>query len=199
MRDVHGRSAEVTEALRGCRDEEPEAFDRLVTLLYADLRRLARGQLRRLRPGQTLDTTGLVNELYLKLAGADPLFVDRQHFLSASARAMRHILVNTARRKLTAKRGGGQRAETLDDQVAAADRLHDERVVAVSAALDRLQDFDARMCTVVECRFFAGMTEEETGEALGVSARTVRRDWLRAKAWLSEELAAKGSAGPSGG
>lgn len=189
-------SQALVTALTACRESDPEALDRLATLLYPELRRIARAQLRRLRPGQTLSTTGLVHETYLKLAGGSD-FVDRSHFLAASARAMRHILVNAARRKHAGKRGGGRPDEMFDDELVAAERQHLEEVIGVAEALDGLRDIDERLCSVVECRFYAGMTEEETGTALGVSSRTVRRDWLRARAWLKSRLATPPRLSPS--
>jgi RNA polymerase sigma factor (TIGR02999 family) len=177
----------VRAALDAARDGGEGALDALVEALYAELRVVARGQLRRLRPGQTLDTTALVHEAYVKLVGASD-FVDRSHFLAASARAMRHILVNAARRKLADKHGGGQPAITLDGCDVADQQAHYTEVVAVGQALERLREIDERLCRLVECRFYAGMTEEETAVALDISDRTVRRDWLRARAWLKHEL-----------
>lgn len=181
-------SPQVAAALEGCRSSDPAAFDRLVELLYGELRGLASRQLGRMRPGDTLDTTSLVHELYVKMAGAGG-FADRAHFLAASATAMRHILVNAAQRKLTAKRGGGSPVTTLEEEVIAGGGRDLEELLAISRALESLQRFDARMCAVVECRFFAGMTEQETASALGTSERTVRRDWQRARAWLRRDLA----------
>ena len=175
------------EALTACRQGGASSLDHLSEMLYPELRRVARSQLRRLSPGQTLDTTSLVHESYVKMVGSSD-FVDRSHFLAASARAMRHILVNAARRKMTHKRGGGQNAESLDEGVVATDSAQLAEIVSVAKALTSLRELDERLCHVVECRFYAGMTEEETAAALGVSSRTVRRDWLRARAWLKREL-----------
>ena len=177
----------VQAALTACRTGAPEAIDRLVDALYPDLRRIASAQLRRLRPGRTLDTTSLVHEAYLKMVRSGE-FADRAHFLAASAQAMRHILVNAARRKLAGKHGGGRDADPLDDRDLAVERAQYEEILDVGEALERLGKLDERLCRLVECRFYAGMTEEETAVALGVSDRTVRRDWLRARAWLKVEL-----------
>ncbi len=177
----------VRSALTASRAGESNAIDRLVDALYPDLRRIARAQLRRLRPGRTLDTTSLVHEAYVKMVGADD-FVDRAHFLAASARAMRHILVNAARRKLTEKHGGGHPPESLEGRELGGQRAQYEEILDVGEALEELRKIDERLCRVVECRFYAGMTEEETAVALAVSDRTVRRDWLRARAWLKQEL-----------
>jgi RNA polymerase sigma factor (TIGR02999 family) len=159
----------------------------LATLLYPDLRRLARSQLRRLRRGQTLDTTGLVHETYLKMVGLDR-FEDRRHFLAASARAMRFVLVDATRRRLADKRGGGRAVETLDEETS---RIEDARLTALVSVADTwtsLRSLDERLGDVVDCLFYAGYTEDETSDALGISPRTVRRDWQRAKAWLKREL-----------
>ncbi len=182
-------SPEVQSALELARRGGAGALDPLVEVLYPELRRIARAQLRRLRPGQTLDTTSLVNEAYVKMIGASD-FNDRSHFLAASARAMRHILINAARRKLADKHGGGRADVTLEDRDVADERRHFVEILAISQALEGLAEIDERLCRLVECRFYAGMTEEETAVALGVSDRTVRRDWLRARAWLKHELAA---------
>ncbi len=131
------------------------------------------------------------------MSRSDPQFVDRGHFLASSARAMRHILVNSARHFLAEKRGGGQRPHTFDEQSERLETEHCENVLAVSDALEALGEIDPRLSAVVECRFYAGMTEEEAGLALGVSARTVRRDWMRARAWLKRELADSASGADS--
>jgi RNA polymerase sigma factor (TIGR02999 family) len=181
-------SPEVQAALAAARRGGPGALDPLIEVLYPELRRIARAQLRRLRPGQTLDTTSLVNETYLKMVGASD-FNDRNHFLAASARAMRHILINAARRKLADKHGAGWEQVALDDRDGGDECGPYLEVLAIGRALERLAELDERLCRVVECRFYAGMTEEETATALEVSDRTVRRDWLRARAWLKHELA----------
>lgn len=167
--------------------DAPVSLDDLAERLYPELHRLARMQLRRLRPGQTLNTTALVHEAYVKLMGSAG-FADRGHFLAASARAMRHILVNAARDRLADKRGGGAALIPLDEVQVADERAHCNEVLAVGQALERLRELDERLCRVVECRFYAGMTEEETAVALNVSDRTVRRDWLRARAWLKSDM-----------
>ena len=180
-------SFEVQSALATARRGGPGAINGLVDLLYSELQRIARAQLRRLRPGRTLNTTGLVHEAYVKMIGASD-FADRTHFLSASARAMRHILVNAARRKLAEKHGGGKEADSLEGLQVAAAAARFEEILEIGQALERLEQLDERLCRVVECRFYSGMTEEETAHALDVSDRTVRRDWLRARAWLKQEL-----------
>lgn len=185
----HGSDPEgVTQLLIAYRDGDRDAFDRLVPLIYDDLRRIARRQLRRGRPGQTLNTTGLVHEAYLKLV--DPAKVDwqdRGHFLAVSARAMRQVIIGYARKRSAGKRGGGERPVTLDEAQIAVDDQAD-RLLALDRALERLGQHDERLVKVVECRFFAGLSEQETAQALGVSLRTAQRDWMRARAWLKEEL-----------
>jgi len=182
-------AGEVTLLLRALRDGETGAFDRLVPLVYDELRRIAHGHLRRHRSGGTLDTTGLVHEAYLKLAAQEGLDVrDRGHFLAVSARAMRQVLVDFARARAAAKRGGPEaRRVTLEDDSAAV-AAQAERLLDVDRALERLRAHSDRLSRVVECRYFAGYSEEETAEALGVSLRTAQRDWLRARAWLRQEL-----------
>lgn len=169
-------------------DGDPEALERLSTLLYRDLKRLAHFELARLRPWETLDTTGLVHEAYIKIArNRNGGWEGRAHFLGAAAKAMRHILVDAARRRLSLKQGGGQRPETLDEALCATES-HAEAVIAVDQALDALRSLDERICRMVECQFFAGYSKEETAEVLGVSVRTVHRDWVRAKGWLRRKL-----------
>jgi len=160
-----------------------EAFD----AAYAELRRLAHGQLRRLRPGQTLTTTSLVHEAFVKLVRAPVDTVDQVHFFSLAARAMRQILVDYARQRGALKRGAYLRPDTLEDGIVAAETLAEE-MLALDHALDRLHAVDERLAQVVEWRFFGGMTEQEVADAMGVTARTVRRDWQKARAFLWREL-----------
>lgn len=186
---------DVTQLLLAYGQGDRQAFDRLVPLVYDDLRRIARRHLRRGRPGQTLDTTGLVHEVYLKMV--DPSRVDwqnRAHFLAVSARAMRQVIIGYARRRSADKRGGGAIAVTLEEGQIAIDEQA-EGLLALDQALSRLAQRNERLARVIECRFFAGLSEEETAEALGVSLRTAQRDWLRARAWLREELGATSNPG----
>jgi RNA polymerase sigma factor (TIGR02999 family) len=163
------------------------AFDALVALLYPELRRLAHRQLERGWRDGSWNTTALVHELYLKLAGSEAEYRDLAHFYAASARAMRHILVDFARRRHARKRGGPDAPLTLDTDV--ADVMADAtRVLAVEEALSRLADLDPRLAQVVECKVFAGYSEEETAAALGLSLRSTQRCWQRARAWLAEEM-----------
>jgi RNA polymerase sigma factor (TIGR02999 family) len=173
--------------LAASRQGDPAALARAFESAYAELRRVAHGQLRRLRPGQTLTTTSLVHEAFVKLVGSpvDPL--DRAHFLALAARAMRQILVDYARRRLSRKRGGALRRTTLDGDAIAVETIAEE-MIGIDRALARLESLDGRLVQVVECRFFGGMSEEEVAQALGVTDRTVRRDWQKARAFLLREL-----------
>jgi RNA polymerase sigma factor (TIGR02999 family) len=178
---------DLTAVLAASRAGDPAAFSRAFETAYGELRRLAHAQLRRLRPGQTLTTTSLVHEAFVKLVRDPVAPVDRVHFLSLAARAMRQILVDYARQRGSLKRGGGVRPETLDDDALAVATVADE-MLAVDRALERLASLDERLATVVEWRFFGGMTEDEVADALGMTARTVRRDWQKARAFLFREL-----------
>lgn len=174
----------ITRLLRQCRHGDESSFDALIPLVYEDLKRLARIQLAKWRPGQTLDTTALVHESYARLARAEGLdWADRGHFYAVAAKAMRQIVVDYARSLFATKRSGVRVDIDLgrlpDDGPARA-----EQVAAVDQLLDRLQALDPEMVQVVECRFFAAYTLDETAEALGVSRRTVQRKWQRARAWL---------------
>lgn len=179
---------ELTTLLRAYAAGDPEAFARLVPLVYEDLRQVARRQLRRGRPGAMLETTGLVHEAWFKLVDGQAVdWQDRGHFLAVCARAMRQVVVDHARRLSAAKRGGGVAPMELDEaKLPAADDA--VRVLTVDHALHRLAQRSPRLAQVVECRFFAGLSEDETAEALGISLRTAQREWLRARAWLREDL-----------
>jgi RNA polymerase sigma factor (TIGR02999 family) len=177
----------VTELLADLRSGRREAFDQILPLVYHELRRVARRELA-VRPNDSLSTTALVHELYLKFARAERAdWRNRAHFLSVAAVAMRHILVDRARRRAAEKRGGPQRHVTLDDNVAAANDQA-ESLLELHEALDHLALLDERLARVVECRFFGGMTEQETAEALHIGVRTVRRDWIKARALLYHAL-----------
>jgi RNA polymerase sigma-70 factor (ECF subfamily) len=179
----------ITELLRAYGRGESDAFGRLVPLVYGDLRRLARAQLRRLHPGHSLDTTGLVHEAYLKLVDQSRVsWNDRGHFFAVSATAMRQILVDHARHRARLKRGGEAPHTALDDAQAAV-AADAERLLQIDLALDKLAAVDERLVRVFECRYFGGLSEAETAEALSMSLRTVQRDWLKAKAWLRDALA----------
>ena len=179
---------EVTQILCKYGQGDEQAFDQVMDLVYDDLRRIAHRQLRRARFGETLATTGLVHEAYLKLVDQTRAqFQDRNHFFAITAHAMRQIIVDYARKRFAKKRGGGQIPDTFDEERIAAER-EAERILAVDQALEQLKEIDERMLRVVECRFFSGLTEQETADALGMSLRTVQRTWMRARAWLKETL-----------
>ena len=181
----------LTELLLQCRgDGNRQALDRVFPLVYDELRRIAHRQLQDERDGHTLVTTALVNEAYIRLVDVTRVeWRDRVHFLSTAARAMRRILIDHARERNAVRRGGGQRPVTLDEALIPVD-LTTESLVALDDALEELGQLNPRLARVVECRFFGGMTEDETGGALGVTSRTVRNDWVKARGWLRQALAA---------
>ena len=160
--------------------------DALIEELYGALRVIAHRERLRVGRPQTLQTTALISETYVKLS-QHAGWNGREHFLASAATAMRHILVDAARARLAQKRGSGEIARELDDAFDVSEAA-DEDVIRIDEALKTLKLLDPRLGTVVECRFFAGYSEEETGRILAISDRTVRRDWLQAKAWLFREL-----------
>ena len=182
---------DITALLREARTGDREALDRLFPLLYDELRGVAHRRLAAERSDHTLNTTGLVHEAYIKLVDQTRVrWKDRAHFFAMAARGMRWILVDYARRHASAKRGGGLRRVPLDAaDLSAQDRA--DTLLELNEALERLSGLDERLGKVVECRFFGGLTEEETAAALGVTSRTVRRDWLKARgllyAWLAQQ------------
>jgi RNA polymerase sigma-70 factor, ECF subfamily len=178
----------VTELLRAWSDGDDGALERLLPLVEAELRRLARGYMLRERRGHTLQTTALVNEAFVRLADARRVsWQDRAHFLGISARLMRRVLIDHARARGYRKRGGGAQRVTLDEGlVASPDPGLD--VLALDRALEALAKVDARKSKVVELRFFGGLSVEETAEVLHLSSDTVKRDWRLAKLWLLREL-----------
>lgn len=182
-------SSNVTQLLREWNSGSNEALDQLLPIIYEELRVRAARNLRRERPGHTLQTTALVHEAYLRLAGAQDLpWQNRTHFFAIAATLMRRILVEHARKKSASKRGGSGIRLTLDEGLAVSERTDGIDVIAVDEALDRLAAVDAQQARIVELRFFSGLSVEETAEALGVSPRTVKRDWAVAKAWLHRHL-----------
>ena len=166
-----------------------EAGEKLLPLVYGELRKLARARMAALAPGQTLQPTALVHEAYMRVIGeTDPGWEGRGHFFAAAARAMRDILVEQARSKAALKRGGGRRRFDLDDDDLAIQPPR-ESVVALDEALKRLEEDDPRKGQIVNLRYFAGLTAPETAAALGVSVGTVEREWRYIKAWLYTQLA----------
>ena len=181
-------SGTITDHLLELRSGDGRAMERLFPLVYDQLRGIAHNALRHENTGHTLATTDLVHEAYLRLVDQTRVqWADRRHFFAVASQAMRRILVDYARRHAAAKRGGNLRPMTLDESVMSVDDRADT-LVALDDAIGRLEQFDPRLARVVECRFFAGLTEEETAEVLGVTDRTVRRDWVKAKGWLYQEL-----------
>ncbi len=163
---------------------DPTAAEKLLNLVYEELRRLARSKMARETPGQTLQPTALVHEAWLRLVGAQrPSFANRAHFFSAAAEAMRRILIDRARRRLTARHGGGlQRVELEGEDIAAPDS--DQNLLTVHETLDNLAKEHPEQAEVVKLRYFASMTNEEIGEALGLSVSTVKNYWAFARAWM---------------
>jgi RNA polymerase sigma-70 factor (ECF subfamily) len=188
-------AGDITELLVAHRKGRPDAFEQLVPLVYGDLRRMARARMRGRTPGATLDTGALVHEAYLRLVDERRAgWQDRRHFYSVAAMAMRHIVIDHARRRSRGKRGGGLPVTTVDDVQDPVSR-DAEALMDLDRALARLETSDARMVRVVECRYFAGLSEQETADALGTSLRTVQREWLKARAWLRAALEARTSGG----
>ncbi|WP_395680203.1 ECF-type sigma factor [Dokdonella sp.] len=177
----------VHERIEAAVAASPKGLASLVTELQGELRQIARSQRRRNAAAETLSTTALVNEAYLKFSGSPDLFdaVDRQHFLALAARAMRHILVNHVRDRLAQKRGGGAAVESLDDHDVAQD-FGD--LLELNDALEQLERARPRLAQVVQLRYFGGLGEAEVAEVLEVDVSTVQRDWVKARGWLYERL-----------
>jgi RNA polymerase sigma factor (TIGR02999 family) len=185
---VNQQPPQITQLLLAWRNGEAKALDDLMPLVHRELKRIARNFMRRQNAGHTLQTTALVNEAYVRLVDSDRVnWQDRSHFFAISAQLMRRVLVDAARRKNSAKRGGERMQVTLADDVktAPADQAD---VIAIDDALERLAKLNQRQCQIVELRYFGGLTEEEVAETLNISTRTVRRDWNLARAWLYREL-----------
>ena len=179
----------ISELLRAHEAGARDALDRVVPLVYDELRRLARRHLRRGPAGYTLDTTGLVHEAYLKLAASEGLELkDRDHLMAVAARVMRQVLVDRARSRMRVKRGSGQAAQELDEDRLPTPGTSPERLLDVDTALQRLRARAPELAHIFECRFFGGLEEAETARALGLSLRTAQRGWMRARAWLRAEI-----------
>ncbi len=176
----------ITQLLDRAGEGDRGAWDRLVQLVYPDLKRLARSSLSA-RPGQTLNTTALVHECYLRLSQAANAPRDRGHLMSLAVRIMRQVLVDHARERLAAKRGGGAIVVPIED-AQLADESQFETLVEIDAALQRLATAEPRQAQVFECRYFGGLNDDETATALGISPRTVHRDWDAGRAWLAANL-----------
>jgi len=183
------RQGEITFLLGRLSVGEREAENRLMELVYPELRKIARRYLRGERAGHSLQATALVNEAYLQLVGqlGEKDWSNRSHFFAVAAQMMRRILVDHARERNAQKREGGLKRVELMDQLTVSEEQLDQ-VLEIDAALTKLAQWDPRQCRVVELRFFAGLTEDEIAGVLGVAARTVKRDWSVARAWLHGEL-----------
>lgn len=174
---------DIGELLAAVERGETGAFDCLVAAVYPELKRLAHFQLVRENPGHTLNTTAVVHEAFVRLAGSNGKWSDRRHFLRATAKVMRHLLVDHARKRNADKRGGGVRPMTLEES--RLNKADDSMaVLALENAMSDMRELDPRLEEIIECRFFAGLSVEETAEALGTSVRTVERGWQRARGYL---------------
>jgi RNA polymerase sigma factor (TIGR02999 family) len=183
---------DVTGLLQRWQAGDAYALERLLPLVYDELRRVARARLRQEQPGHTLQATALVHEAYLRLVGSrSPAPQNRTHLFAVAARLMREILVDHARRKAARKRGGAVTLIELDESVAAPE-IGTLDLLALDEALTELHALDQRLCRVVELKFFAGLNIDETAQALRVSTATVERDWTVAKAWLHQRLSESG-------
>jgi RNA polymerase sigma factor (TIGR02999 family) len=180
-------SGDVTQLLKAVSQGEAGAANELMRVVYDELRRLAAQKLAHERPGNTLDATALVHEAYLRLGGPGQVWENRRHFFAAAAEAMRRILVESARRKGAAKRGGEWAREVLDDRLVAGPEVSDD-ILAVDEALEKLTSVDQQAAELVKCRYFAGLTIPETAEILGISPRSADRVWAFARAWLHQEI-----------
>jgi len=180
-------AAPLTQLLNRFSAGDASAEAELVPLLYGELRRIAASQFRKERTGHTLQPTALVHEAYLRVVGRKAAWEGRAHFFRVAAQVMRSVLVDSARQRLAQKRGGGAPALSIDDPILISDDKC-ELAMQVHEALEKLATIDERQAKVVEMRYFAGYTEEEIALLLGISARTVKRDWTMAKAWLASAL-----------
>lgn len=180
---------DLTDLIQRAREGDADARDRLFAAAYPELRRVARARLRASRQNTLLDTTVLVHECYVRFVDAGRLRLDdRRHFIGYAAKIMRSVIVDTARERLSQRRGGAERPVTLDSQIVATGTEAAVDVLHLHEALDDLARHDPRLVQVVELRYFGGLTEEQVAEALGVTERTVRRDWQKARLLLAELL-----------
>lgn len=179
----------ITLLLKDWGDGKTKAFEDLLPLVYDELRRRASQYLRNERSGHTLQTTALINEVYIKLIDKEDIaWESRSHFFAIASTAMRRILVDHARTRKREKRGGKEEDLPLDEARVVSAKERSVDLVALDDALNRLSEFDERQAKVVELRYFSGMTIDETAEILGISNVTVRREWTMAKAWLHQEI-----------
>ena len=183
------RETKLSSLLAAHDEGDPEALGKLMEAIYPELKRLARYHLYNERAGHTLNTTAIVHEAYLRMSGGGASYQDEGHFLRASSKVMRNLLVDHARRRNAAKRGGGISPITLvEDRLVSAD--DSVAVLAMDAAINGMKEIDPRLETIVECRFFAGLNVAETAQAMGTSERTVERCWQRARAYLLQAMQA---------
>lgn len=188
MPDLPQNSPEITQLLVAWGKGDETALDQLIPAVYGELRRIAGNFMRRQNPGHTLQASALVNEAFLRLIDSNKVnWQSRTHFFAVSAQLMRRVLVDAARRRNSQKRGGDRLRITLDDRVDLSNEDETD-LVALDEALTRLADLNPRHSRIVELRYFGGLTEDQVAETLNVSARTVRRDWSVARAWLYREL-----------
>jgi RNA polymerase sigma factor (TIGR02999 family) len=179
---------QVSQLLMAWREGDSGAFDRLMPMVYEELRRLAHRYMRRVPAGQTLQTTALVHEAYLRLAGhGDVDWQSRVHFFAVCAQVMRSLLVDRARSRHAIKRGGGLHQVELNDEMMKSPS-QDEQLLVLDEALERLAAIDPRKARIVEMRYFGGMSVEETAQVLNVSSITIKREWSKARAWLYREM-----------
>jgi RNA polymerase sigma factor (TIGR02999 family) len=186
MRKFWPAMSDITRILSGIEQGNPHAAAQLMPLVYTELRKLAAQKLAQERPGQTLDATALVHEAYVRLVG-DQQFSGRGHFFAAAAEAMRRILVENARSKARRKHGGGRQRQELPSDFVGDDKPDDD-LLAIDSALVKLAQRDPQKARLVELRFFAGLTGEQAGLALGISPSSADRQWVFARAWLRREL-----------
>ena len=186
--DDHRSASEITQLLDAHGKGDPDAIELLLLLVYSDLKVIARRHRGRTRPGETLNTTALVHEAYVKISRRDSAWNDRKHFFAVASRAMKHVIVDYARTKATLKRGDKPTVVSLSSiQVGVQEQA--ETMLLLDAALESLCEVSPRLSSVFECRYCGGLGEEETAESLQLSLRTVQRDWMKAKAFLRRQLA----------
>lgn len=187
QRELDRSQGNITQLLHDYSDGDQVAWDALFQAVYDDLLLIARAQRRKMPSSNTLDTAALVNEAYLRLARQnDPDWANRRHFFAVAAMASRQILLDYARRRIAAKRGGDIDPDVSPEDV--ADKAEATRLLDLDQALEELEKENPRQVRIVECRYFAGLTEDQTAEALGISPRTVQRGWAEARQWLRERL-----------
>jgi RNA polymerase sigma factor (TIGR02999 family) len=179
-------SGQVTQLLLDWRDGDRAALDRLMPIVEAELRRLARNYMRRERPDHTLQTSALINEAYLRLVGRDVAWQNRAHFFGIAARLMRQVLVDHARAQHNLKRGGNQLRVSLTEAAEVSPQAVE--LIALDEALDQLAALDEQQSRIIELRYFSGLTIEETADVLQISTATVEREWRSARVWLRQQM-----------